>query len=249
MENRDLSQADSELERQQAVTEVASTRKQKEKPARKLKEQGFLSKIPPFCVGVVVGALVVFGLVIYFCGVSALFPSNETKSEINIFELEHKIEASSDLTITKVRYADFAYVKDPKTIPIFLGKQMTLPFTENSTLIAYKGTIGLGFDVSNIKPDVNQEKKTITIKLPKIGILYDDFDNTKTQSFAIKKSVFNPSEFSDSNEVIGRIKTTEEYRVLKSKSTMEEARKNAEDVILDVISGWTPTAGYSVSFE
>lgn len=222
---------------------------QYKKAEKKIRRRSFLGKIPAFCMGLIVGGVLVFGLMVSTIGFSALFHSMGNSEEINVIELEKTIEASSDLTITKVHYAGLVFDKDSKSIPTPLG-DAPLPLTESSVLVAYKGTIGLGFDVSAISPTVDPETKTITIALPEIGILYDEFDNVNTKSFTLTNDIFSKDEdFASSNELIGRLKATEEASVLDNETTMTEARTNAENVIRNAVSGWEAAAGYQIVFE
>ena len=223
--------------------------KKQQGAAKKEKRRRFFEKIPAFCTGLVIGGAVVFVLMVSTIGFAAFFHPTGSSDEINIIELKKTIEASSDLTVTKVHYADFVLDKDSKSVPTPLG-DAPLPFTENSVLVAYKGTVGLGFDISTINPVVDTDAKTITIDLPEIGILYDEFDNDNTKSFTLANDVFSKNEeFESSNELIGRLKAQEEASVLGDEGTLAEARTNAEDVIRNVISGWDVASGYQVIFE
>jgi len=212
--------------------------------------QSFKDKLTGGSIGVVVGIILTVVLLLLFPTLSSrLQPgASEQVVTIDVNELERKIEAASDLTVTKVRYAGFEVANNEKSLATPLGN-LTLPFTANSTLIAYKGTIGLGFDVKDVKVVVDEDSKTITVTLPPVRILYDDFDNAATQSYKITNSVFNPVDFELSNSFIQHAKEVEEDLVMKDASTLQEARDNAQAVIAGIIGSWDLAADYTVVFK
>ena len=231
-------------------TPISYTRdRKKQKPKRRNTVRSFFEKVGIFVLGCVVGAAVSLFIVGTSFGFAMFFPNNEQGPNISIYELERTLEASSELTITKVHYADFLVEGGSKSIPTPLGN-WSLPFTENSILIAYRGTVGLGFDISNIDLKVDQEEKVITLRLPEIGILYSDFDNENTESYTLKNDVFSRDvDFDLSNEFIENIKATEENSILEDAVTMEEARTNAENVIRNTLTGWEDSSEYQVIFK
>lgn len=228
----------------ETATETRSYRKNK----RKERRISILSKVPSFCVGLVVGGIATFALVVSLVGFGAFLPDPKSSESITTVEIEHKIEACKNLTITKVSYAGFEVVDDEKEISTPLGS-WPLPFTDTTLLVAYKGEIGLGFDISEIESKIDTVTKRITLKLPNIGIQYNVFNNDETKSYEIKTSVFNPISFDLSNQLIAKIKQAEASKILENETDLQEARQNAERVIKEVILSWDVADGYEIIFE
>ena len=96
-----------------------------------------------------------------------------------------------------------------------------LPFTTDKTLYTYSGKISAGINLKDLDFDVNDSRKTITVKYPPIQILAHDMDQG-FEFYDIKKAVFNRSDFND----------FEEFRVTMKKQ-VEEKLMARDDFIME----------------
>lgn len=205
-------------------------------------------KMKWFAGGLVLGAAAVALGGIAAFGLGTLFPKGDVGSSIDVYEMQRELESSSDLTVTKVRYANIACLNSPKEFQI-LDNHYSIPFTDNTILIAYKGTIGLGFDVSEIQIEPGQDEGTVVVTLPEIGIQYNELDNEETKSYVINDNIFNPVDFDKSNSYLASLKLNEEQCTLSSQEELDRARADAEEAITAFVKKFDNAGDCQVVFK
>lgn len=213
----------------------------------KNRQNGLFSKVSALIAGVVIGGVLI-ALLLMGPLARSPFQAEESASEVSITQLEDTVSAASELTVTKIGYAGFESVNDSKIVGTPLGS-FIVPFTKNSQLIAYKGTIGLGFDTDDIEYSVDNEAKVITVKLPEIVILYDEFDEEGTHAYVLSENVFNPATFEKDLTFITKVKASEEASVMDDAETLRQAQEYAEMAIGNIIGSLDATKAFSIEFE
>lgn len=205
-------------------------------------------KMKWFAGGLVLGAAAVALGGIAAFGLETFFPKEDAGATIDVYEMQRELESSSDLTVTKVRYANLACFNNPKKFQI-LDSTFPVPFTDNTILIAYKGTIGLGFDVRGVQIEQGQDEGTIVVTLPEIGIQYNELNNSETKSYVINDNVFNPVDFDQSNSYLASLKLNEEQLTLSNQEELDRARADAEEAVAAFVKKFDNAGDCQVVFK
>ena len=123
-----------------------------------------------------------------------------------------------------------------------------IPFTKDTTVFTYEGEIGLGVDLSDVKYQINDEEKTITITIPEIKVKVNTIDNSSFKYPFEEHTIFNPQDMKDYNELEQGLKDAHEKAALENSDLMEEAKTNTESVIKKFLTSADATKDYSVIF-
>ena len=119
-----------------------------------------------------------------------------------------------------------------------------VPFGDNKVEVDYEGVIKVGYVTEDIKTEVNNITKNITVTLssPKVFDNYIILDNLKIQE---ENNMLNPLHVSDLPTYFGSIESDELCRAEKEFNIYAEAERKAKETISDKLSVFS---GYSVVF-
>ncbi|MBP0968349.1 MAG: DUF4230 domain-containing protein [Oscillospiraceae bacterium] len=126
------------------------------------------------------------------------------------------------------------------------GKKV--PFTTESVILTYDGTICMGIDPDAIVYTVDPENRQIIAALPQPEILSHDLDEDSIQYYDVKSSIFRSTSFADYAAQIRSIKQEVCDRVVKDREFDRLTTENAQTVIRSWLSGHEVTKEYTVVF-
>lgn len=154
------------------------------------------------------------------------------------------LKSVRELTVDKYIYTDIGiYEKDSK----FFNTGITVPFTTDKTVYAYRGTIGIGIkDINNAEIEINNDKHVISIKVPKAEILYHEFNNDEFKTYDVKNSIFTETSLSDYSQFEDELKKSQEKLLLSDKRFWNEANDNIVDAITDLMKLYDFASQYEI---
>lgn len=163
---------------------------------------------------------------------------------LTISAIEKVVKPASDLITTKYNYKDADTYENYKQ---FFGKK--IPFTTDKVVFTYKGTIGVGINLSEVIYKIDNDNKTINIQLPEIGIKSNEIDDSSFQYLFESNSVFNATGMSDYTQLLATLKQKQEEEVKGDADFMNTAKQNTENVLKDFLTASDETRDYTVTFE
>ena len=123
-----------------------------------------------------------------------------------------------------------------------------LPFTTDKTLYTYSGKISAGINLKNLDFDVNDSRKTITVKYPPVQILAHDMDQG-FEFYDIKKAVFNRSDFNDFEEFRVTMKKQVEEKLMARDDFIKDAQDNAETIMEGLLTASGQIGDYTIKHQ
>lgn len=123
-----------------------------------------------------------------------------------------------------------------------------LPFTTDKTLYTYSGKISAGINLKDLDFDVNDSRKTITVKYPPIQILAHDMDQG-FEFYDIKKAVFNRSDFNDFEEFRVTMKKQVEEKLMARDDFIKDAQDNAETIMEGLLTASGQIGDYTIKHQ
>lgn len=163
---------------------------------------------------------------------------------LTISTVEKIIKPASDLITSEYIYKDADSYENYKQL---FGKKVL--FTTDKVVFTYKGTVSVGIDLSDVKYDIDDVNKTISIVLPKIGIKSNEIDNSSFEYPFESDSVFNTTSMSDFTELLATLKEKKEEEVKSDTKFMDTARQNTENILENFLTASDATKEYTVIFQ
>lgn len=163
---------------------------------------------------------------------------------LTISTVEKIIKPASDLITSKYIYKDADTYENYKQL---FGEKV--PFTTDTVVFTYKGTVSVGIDLSEVKYVIDNEKETISIKLPEIRIKSNEIDDSSFEYPFEANSIFNTTGMSDYTELLATLKEKKEEEVKSDTEFMDTARQNTENVLKEFLTASDVTKDYTVIFE
>lgn len=155
----------------------------------------------------------------------------ETMPVITRNQLEDQLSAIRELVTTQYFYRNATRKEANKT---WLWG-WTMPFSDISLLAAYDGTIKAGIDLSEIKVDVNEANRTITVILPKCRITDHNIPQETINVLEVKNNIFNEVSFDDYNQFISEEKNVMEEQAIE-RGLLTDAYNEAKAAISAFLS-------------
>lgn len=109
------------------------------------------------------------------------------------------------------------------------------PFSGNSLLVTYDGTIKAGVDLSQVEILVDEEKHTITVTLPPSKITDNNIPQESIEVVEVKNGLFNDVTFDNYNEFIAEQKAIMEKKAI-DQGILTKADQEAKDAVTAVLS-------------
>ena len=156
---------------------------------------------------------------------------------------------AKELVVHKYYYTDVGVYKKDQS---FFHSNIHIPFTTDKTLYTYTGTISAGVDLAKLDEDnfkINDDKKKITITLPKPKILYHDIDDKKFQTYNVNNSVFTNSDLKDYKDFESKLKGEQEEKLKENDEFWDEVEKNTKKSIKDLLTLSGQIDDYTIDFE
>ena len=150
----------------------------------------------------------------------------ETVPTITRNELEAQISSLSELVTKKYWYRNAAQKSSDKT---WLWG-WTMPFSDASLLVTYDGTITTSVDLKQVKFNVSESTKTITVTIPECKIFDHNIPQETINVLEIRNNLFNSISFNDYNQFISAEKIVME-EVAIEQGLLTEANEEAKEII------------------
>ena len=125
---------------------------------------------------------------------------------------------------------------------------MDIPFTKSKYIYSYDGVVKAGLDFAKIDVQVDDENRTVTVKLPEIEILDVSIDNDSLKIYDESQSIFTPLHIADVNEAQIELKKQVRQTAIDN-GILDEARRNAKTIIGGFLSGTMDLKDYAITFE
>ena len=155
----------------------------------------------------------------------------DTPPQITKEQLEQQLSSLSELVTAKYFYRNATRQEGSKTR--LWG--WTMPFSDISLLAAYDGTIKAGIDFNQIKIDVNESQKVITVTLPPSKITDNNIPQETINVLEVKNNLFNETTFNDYNQFISAEKDVMEEKAIEQ-GILVEANNEAQATIKAFLS-------------
>lgn len=229
-----------EMKELQSVEEEVCATEEPQKKAPAQKKERFSEKVKRtmawmmacvlcFCIGVAAASL--------------YEPSGTEEIRVSTSNVRTVIKKAGELVSTKYYYKDTSIYENTKKL-----FKIELPFATDMVVFTYEGTISLGIDMEKIKVDVNNEERTVTLTLPKIGIIGNELDHNSFAYPFEKDSVLIDTTMEDYTTLLGHLKDKKAADVLLDKELMETARTNTQQVLEKFLAGSDMIHGYQIIF-
>ena len=119
-----------------------------------------------------------------------------------------------------------------------------IPLTTNSFTYSYDGEIKAGIDFTQVTVEVDNETKTITVKLPETKITSSEIDPDSYKLYSVTNNILNPISPDDFALSLSDLIHTEEERAIE-KGLLQKAQKNAEVLIRNFVKSYAE--GYKIT--
>lgn len=220
------------------------------------------NKVLVILIALFVAAIV--GMVIYYL-VSGGSKKSEPAPQPVVHEVEKIIEVEKLVEVEKEITADiiedglrdmgvlltgeyyFTEVVSYSSIKKLFKTEIKLPFTESSYLASYNGEITAGIDFAALTVTKDDEKKLITIHMPKPEIQNIDIDPNSFELHSEKSGVGNPISAEDFNNSLIELENTARDKAIE-RGLLQRAEENARTIIENFVGGLVDTGLYSIEF-
>lgn len=158
--------------------------------------------------------------------------------------LDQEISSLSELVTKKYWYRNATQKDEAKEW--LWGTAM--PFSDIQFVALYDGYIKAGIDLQDVKFNINQSSKTITITMPKSKILDHNIPQETINVLQVKNSLFNSVTFNDYNRFISAEKDVMAETAI-GQGILEEADKEAQMVIESFLKNVPGIEAYTLKFN
>ena len=155
------------------------------------------------------------------------------------------VQSAKELIAYKYHYESVAdYQKEKK----FFGTGISVPFTQDRSIFAYRGQISAGVDLKDLQISVDNQKQEISVFLPQPAVLAHEFEIDSFRIYDLKDSVFTKTSLADYAGMEGALKELQESRLAEDESFWSDVRSNTELVLRDLFAMTGKIEGYSIEF-
>lgn len=159
--------------------------------------------------------------------------SKDTKEKVVITSdiIKERLSSIRELVTQEYIYTN-ADKREGKETWIF---GWTRPFSENSIILTYDGTIKAGVDLNKVEVVVNEEKRTITVTLPPSKITDNNIPQETINVVEVKDGLFNNVTFDNYNEFISEQKLIMQEKAI-DQGLLIKANEEAKEAIIAFLS-------------
>lgn len=169
--------------------------------------------------------------------------------EVTVFDagaITEEIRNISELATVEYRYTNVGTLDSAKTFSFIDWK---VPFSDKVAIVTMDGTIKAGTDLAQAKVTCNENKKLITVTLPKPKILSNELFEQSFKVYEEKDSVWNPITLDESNELRVQIKDKARINAINN-GVLDEADTRAKQLIQKLIESMPDIKGkYKIEFQ
>jgi hypothetical protein len=130
-------------------------------------------------------------------------------------------------------------------------KEKKVLFGINSSsefVYSYDGKVMAGIDFEQIEIEKDDEKKTITVKIPHSTIQSTTIDTDTFKVYSEKESLWNPLKLEDYNMSLSEFEDAAQQKALDN-DILEKADDQAQKLIRNFIGNFPSASGYEIKFE
>lgn len=182
--------------------------------------------------------LIVIGVVLFLAYQYFTRSSDTSTLEFNSALIEKQLKNVSKLVVTEGHYSQVMTYKDQKKY------FMDMVSFEKKALMVVNADVTVSYDLSQIKFDINETTKTISIKnIPEAEMKI----NPDIHFYSIDESTFNPFGTADYNKINKKVKAEIAKKMEKSK-----LKTNAENRLISELSKiliLTNTMGWKLEYN
>lgn len=165
---------------------------------------------------------------------------------IDAAAVQEEIEEISELATVEYKYTNVGVLDEKKQFSFWA---QDIPFTEKRALIVMDGVIKAGIDCKKVDIAGDEEKKTVTVTLPKAEVLSNELDESSLHVVADEQSIFNKLTQEDHNNLRMQIKARA-LENAKNSSVLTQADERARLLLKDLVESIPNVKGnYEVVFE
>ena len=205
---------------------------------RKKRGDGFFGHVLARVAASVLTLLVVC-LVIHFGFPGLLERLFGARQQITNVTVERRLESIGELATYSMTYSGHTEAQSARRV---LG--FNVPGTRNSVEIAYSGTIKVGYEVADIRAEVDADAGVIRLTLPEAKVISNAIDEDSLQ-YVERNNIFNPIRGDAAAGYLEDIRRAELEKAAEM-GLYDKARENAETIIRESLAQFS---GYAVEFE
>lgn len=171
-------------------------------------------------------AVMILSVLIFVLGMSLGSCGKEKEPKITVSYISGKLEKASELTTAKLKYTGIADYDDNGVTFINKGA-----FT-----MVYNATVRAGIDMKEVKKEVDENKRLITITIPKARILDVKIDPSSIKYYDESFSLFKSDEKESANKAQALAEKAAKKESAKS-GILEMADQQSETLIKGILQG------------
>lgn len=190
-------------------------------------------------VVIIIAALVVGGIFVY-----QKFFNKEDPVHAETLDIEGVISEIGELATAEYCFKAPEVVEREKTQLWGLA----IPGTGNKIIFCYEGVVKAGIEFSDVKATVNENNKTVFIRLPEAKILSTELNNDSFEIYDEEKGIFSRNfDFTDFNNAQQDLKDNVKQSAIES-GLLERASENAKTLIKSAVGALLDLNEYSIEF-
>lgn len=168
----------------------------------------------------------------------------DEKSFLDAHTVEEILKPAGDLVTQRYFYSDVDTFENHKEV--FGAK---LPLTTDKIIFSYSGVISAGITLKDVKFDVNNLERKITVQLPPPRIVSNEIDEETFTTYEIKNSIFTETKLKEYSELIGGLKQDKAEQLIRDEEFMNSVRDEAKKVITGFLQASGLADDYKILFE
>lgn len=157
--------------------------------------------------------------------------SNETVPIVTSDTIKSALNGISELVTQEYTYRN-ADKKESSDTWVFGWER---PFSGKSIIITYDGVIKAGINFSDIKIDVDDDKHTVTITLPKSEITDNNIPQETIEIVEVKDGLFNELTHEDYNDFVAEQKIVMQNKAIEQ-GLLTKADEEARKLVTAIVS-------------
>jgi len=169
----------------------------------------------------------------------------EVEKKVTAEVIQDRLQDMGVLITEEYYFTDLISFSSVKT---FLRTDFVLPFTETSYMVRYDGVVSAGIDLSAAGIEKDEDRKQITVRIPKASIQTTTIDLDSFELLEEKTGLGNPLSVQDVNTSLQELERSAEQKALE-RGLLEKADKNARSMISQFIASLVGDAEYALRYE
>ncbi len=149
-------------------------------------------------------------------------------------QISEELNAIQELVTTEYLYTNAGKYENNNQITLF-DRDINIPLTKKSFLLAYDGRIKVGIDLSAVQIQIDEDSRKITVALPKSEITSHEIFEKDIRVYDESDGVFNKITIDNYNEFVSQQKEIMEQKAI-DRGVLTSADQEAQTVIKSFLS-------------